>query len=117
MVKQSIEKENFYLELIRMMELAQKSIKFYSVSCCFGFYSRGLANFQDVLRSIKNALSRQGARYLEVKILVKIDRDNPMDMYAAERWPAPVFEDTKFGVTMGPEVGHGETEVYAGVQA
>ncbi len=32
-------------------------------------------------------------------------------------WPAPGSEDTKFGVTMGPEVGHGETEVYAGVQA
>ena len=32
-------------------------------------------------------------------------------------WPAPGSEDTKFGVTMGPEVGHGEAEVYAGVQA
>jgi hypothetical protein len=31
-------------------------------------------------------------------------------------WPAPGSEDTKFGVTMGPEVGHGEAEVYAGVQ-
>ena len=32
-------------------------------------------------------------------------------------WPAPGSEDTKFGVTMGPEVGHGEAEVYARVQA
>ena len=32
-------------------------------------------------------------------------------------WPAPGSEDTKFGVTMGPEVGHGEAEVYTGVQA
>jgi hypothetical protein len=32
-------------------------------------------------------------------------------------WPAPGSEDTKFGVTMGPEVGHGASEVYAGVQA
>jgi hypothetical protein len=32
-------------------------------------------------------------------------------------WPAPGSEDTKFGVTMGPEVGHAEAEVYAGVQA
>ncbi len=32
-------------------------------------------------------------------------------------WPAPGSEDTKFGVTMGPEVGHAETEIYAGVQA
>ena len=36
--------------------------------------------------------------------------------YLAE-WPAPGSEDTKFGVTMGPEVGHAETEIYAGVQA
>jgi hypothetical protein len=32
-------------------------------------------------------------------------------------WPAPGSEDTKFGVRMGPEVGHGEAEVYARVQA
>jgi hypothetical protein len=32
-------------------------------------------------------------------------------------WPAPGSGDTKFGVTMGPEGGHAETEVYAGVQA
>ena len=35
----------------------------------------------------------------------------------ANIWPAPGSEDTKFGVTMGPEVGHGASEVYAGVQA
>jgi hypothetical protein len=34
-----------------------------------------------------------------------------------KEWPAPGSEDTKFGVTMGPEVGHAEAEVYAGVQA
>jgi hypothetical protein len=32
-------------------------------------------------------------------------------------WPAPGFEDTELGVFMGPEVSHGETKVYAGVQA
>jgi hypothetical protein len=32
-------------------------------------------------------------------------------------WPAPGSEDTELGVFMGPEVGHGETEVYTGVQA
>ena len=32
-------------------------------------------------------------------------------------WPAPGSEDTEFGVFMGPEVRHGETKVYAGVQA
>ncbi|HZY72981.1 MAG TPA: DUF4747 family protein, partial [Edaphobacter sp.] len=32
-------------------------------------------------------------------------------------WPAPGSEDTRFGVTMGPEGGHAEAEVHAGVQA
>jgi hypothetical protein len=32
-------------------------------------------------------------------------------------WPAPGSEDTKFGVTMGPEVSHAETKVYTGLQA
>lgn len=42
-----------------------------------------------------------------------------LDCYHAgwRNWPAPGSEDTKFGVTMGPEVGHGASEVYAGVQA
>ena len=32
-------------------------------------------------------------------------------------WPAPGSEDTELGVLMELEVGHGETEVYPGVQA
>jgi hypothetical protein len=35
----------------------------------------------------------------------------------ASVWPAPGSEDTELGVLMEPEVGHGETEVYARVQA
>ncbi|HLY41163.1 MAG TPA: hypothetical protein VKR52_08105, partial [Terracidiphilus sp.] len=34
-----------------------------------------------------------------------------------EDWPAPGSEDTELGVLMGPEVDHGETKIYAGVQA
>jgi hypothetical protein len=33
------------------------------------------------------------------------------------RWPAPGSKDTELGVLMELEVGHGETAVYAGVQA
>ena len=32
-------------------------------------------------------------------------------------WPAPGSENTELGVFMGPEVDHGETKVYTGVQA
>jgi hypothetical protein len=34
-----------------------------------------------------------------------------------ESWPAPGSADTELGVLMEREVGHGETDVYAGVQA
>ena len=34
-----------------------------------------------------------------------------------EDWPAPGSEDTKLGVLMEREVGHGASEVYTGVQA
>jgi hypothetical protein len=32
-------------------------------------------------------------------------------------WPAAGFTDTELGVLMELEVGHGETEIYSGVQA
>jgi Protein of unknown function (DUF2924) len=32
-------------------------------------------------------------------------------------WPAPGSEDTELGVFMRPEVSHGATKVYAGIQA
>jgi hypothetical protein len=34
-----------------------------------------------------------------------------------DQWPAPGSEDTELGVFMGPEVRHGEAEVYTRVQA
>src|SRR6476660_7490583 len=33
-----------------------------------------------------------------------------------QKWPAPGSEDTELGVLMELEVGHGETEVHAGVK-
>jgi hypothetical protein len=41
----------------------------------------------------------------------------PQDVPVDAEWPAPGSEDTELGVLMEPEVSHGETEVYAGVQA
>ncbi len=37
--------------------------------------------------------------------------------FSSSVWPAPGSEDTELGVLMELEVGHGETEVYPGVQA
>jgi hypothetical protein len=33
------------------------------------------------------------------------------------KWPAPGSEDTELGVFMGPEVRHGTTKIYPGIQA
>jgi hypothetical protein len=41
----------------------------------------------------------------------------PKVIVAMPFWPAPGSEDTELGVFMGPEVSHGKTKVYAGVQA
>src|SRR5215471_386399 len=40
-----------------------------------------------------------------------------LDLVQSGIWPAPGSEDTELGVLMELEVGHGETEVYARVQA
>jgi hypothetical protein len=45
-----------------------------------------------------------------------IDQFEPL-IRSKEDWPAPGSEDTELGVSMEPEVDHGEAEVYAGVQA
>lgn len=83
---QPIEKQEFYPELTSMMDQAQNAIHFYSISCCFGFYSKGLANFEKVFLAIRDRLSKiHAGRYLDVRILIKIDHENPMDVYAAER--------------------------------
>jgi hypothetical protein len=49
--------------------------------------------------------------------LHRTSRRDALSPEDSAQWPAPGSEDTKFGVTMGPEVGHGASEVYAGVQA
>jgi hypothetical protein len=59
-----------------------------------------------------------GANSKEEALYPIYDKDasgQPLD--GATGWPAPGSEDTELGVLMEPEVGHGEAEVYARVQA
>ena len=44
-----------------------------------------------------------------------LERHVPPDHLLRSIWPAPGSKDTKFGVTIGPEVGHREAEVYTRV--
>jgi len=61
------------------------------------------------------------SKTLSEKILSKIRDKNVFIGICTRRelavWPVPGSEDTELGVFMGPEVSHGETKVYAGVQA
>jgi len=64
-----------------------------------------------------------GAMMAPLALYISVRRDalpKPLTIYFPGGWlfwPVPGSEDTELGVFMGPEVSHGETEVYAGVQA
>lgn len=82
----TVKKEEFYPQLITMMNEARRSVHFYSISCCFGFYSYGLKNFKNIYSAIEDRLKKRfDGRYLDVRVIVKIDPDNPMDIYASGR--------------------------------
>jgi hypothetical protein len=101
MSKTIIEKTDFYKTLIDLMEHANKSVHFYSISCCFGFYSLGLKNFENVFLAIKDRLSKRVAgKYLDIRVLVKADKDNPMDTYALERL---AYLENQFSLTTNHE--------------
>jgi len=58
------------------------------------------------------------ARELLEYELKETERFNAMIVKQTRHWwPAPGSADTELGVLMEPEVCHGETEVYTGVQA
>ena len=84
-----IQKNDFYKEAVKQISMSNQSVYFFSVSCCFGFYSQGVKNFENVLAVLEGRLKKlyQG-RYLDIRCIVKIDHDNQIDMFAAERMAA-----------------------------
>ena len=73
-----------------------------------------------VSRSFKAALSSIASAKSFFSLPFSLS--SPLKRLASESssprtWPAPGSEDTELGVLMELEVGHGETEVYARVQA
>jgi hypothetical protein len=82
MAKLSVDKDRFYSELISLIERSNESVFFYSISCCFGFYTEGLETYANVLHAIRNALHRN----VDVRVLAKVDYGNPIDVYAARHF-------------------------------
>jgi Alpha-L-arabinofuranosidase B (ABFB) domain len=79
-------------------------------------------NFLGELTPIVSDLDRRDATFFVQELaggkmrLVATNLDRTF-VLRHQDWPAPGSEDTELGVLMELEVGHGETEVYAGVQA
>jgi hypothetical protein len=89
MAKINVDKNDFYKRAMELIADATKSVHFYSVSCCWGFYSFGVKNFEQMLLAIlERSKFRIGGKYLDVRVLVKVDADNPMDVFAVERLAA-----------------------------
>ena len=56
-------------------------------------------------------------RFIDPEAQVLFEARRSTSSWRVYDWPAPGSEDTELGVLMELEVGHGETEVYARVQA
>jgi hypothetical protein len=73
--------KNFYYEMTQLIKSAKKSIYFYSVSACFGFYSKGVHVFENMIKELKIKADTRVPLY-DIKCLVKVD-DNGIDIFAA----------------------------------
>jgi hypothetical protein len=73
------------------------------------------ANCPGTRKRIREALATPGRP--GVRVIAKTVWSRSRDSASSGTWPAPGSEDTELGVLMELEVGHGETEVYARVQA
>jgi hypothetical protein len=87
------------------------------------FNDPALVQFDDAIRSLHDF---EDIRYPDLIVAkgmqVAINITSQRTLLNSSRpepayWPAPGSEDTELGVLMELEVGHGETEVHAGVQA
>ena len=80
------------------------------------FYAPGDHQFSKVVKGHSSEYGSINAWLAFQELIFGFTRSKKF-IVVTDIWAAPGSEDTKFGVTMGPEVGHGEAEVYAGVQA
>jgi hypothetical protein len=84
----------------------------------------GLFNSAECYREAADILASEHAKALSFDHPIRYHFYHAIELYLKAflrtdlpLWPAPGSEDTELGVLMEPEVDHGETEVYAGVQA
>jgi|APMed6443717190_1056831.scaffolds.fasta_scaffold27709_2 hypothetical protein len=74
--------KNFYYEMIRLIKSAKKSVWFYSVSACFGFYSKGVHVFEDMIKELQHKIDTRIPEY-DIKCLIKVD-NHGIDLFSAD---------------------------------
>ena len=76
--------------------------------------------FKDLVAGVESLTAFTVAHnyIVDFELLQSAIRDRPeARLFELAVWPVPGLEDTELGVFMEPEVGHGTTTAYAGVQA
>jgi hypothetical protein len=77
---------DFYDELRVQLEKRPSKVDIYSISSCFGFYSRGMKAFSEVLRAMREALQRpEPFQTSQMRLLLAAD-ENPIDNFGVQRF-------------------------------
>jgi ABC-type cobalamin/Fe3+-siderophores transport system ATPase subunit len=79
----------------------------------FGKKKKSKLIIQEIIKKLSALQKDADIQDEDIKKKVGVQAGQQMDA----SWPAPGSEDTELGVLMEPEVRHGASEVYAGVQA
>ena len=80
------EEQDFYSQFREKLKHPWRSVDLYSVSACFGFYSKGMRTFAEVLGSMRTALVNPDPfRTQQMRLLLMAD-DNRIDLFGVERF-------------------------------
>src|SRR5690349_5901847 len=77
----------FYEALLVRLKQPSRAIDLYSVSACFGFYTRGMKVFADVLRALELAVTRPAPHTTVLRALLRAD-DHLIDTFGIDRFHA-----------------------------
>jgi hypothetical protein len=79
-----IDRDEFYDTVVTLIDGAQESVLLYSVSACFGFWSRGIRVFEQVFKALQAKLEIKKPA-LDVRCLIQVD-DHAFDQFAARQF-------------------------------
>jgi hypothetical protein len=78
--------QDFYSQLTEKLRHSWTTVDIYSISACFGFYSRGMRTFAEVLGAMRTALTNPDPfRTKRMRLLLTAD-ENRIDLFGVERF-------------------------------